>query len=147
MKSVSCQAKRMHTKQCRHLSMEPNRRDFSLGACEHTECYVGLHTVCSTPVNQLTAGLVTSSYSDTILATDITVSPALVSGRQWMKETAGIERRQNSRVVIEPKLSLRIETRTVSLNVVRTWSMRGRRNSLSSCSTWAQRSRSRRLTR
>ena len=51
--SVSYQAKHMHTNQCRHLSTELNRRDFSLGACQHTECYVGTHTaVCSTPVNQ-----------------------------------------------------------------------------------------------
>jgi len=50
MKSVSCQAKHTHMKQCGHLSTEPNHCDFSLGVSQHAVCYIGLHTaVCSTP--------------------------------------------------------------------------------------------------
>ena len=51
---VSCQAKHVHTNQCKHLSTEPNHRDFSLGARQNAECHVSKHAVfCTTPFNQI----------------------------------------------------------------------------------------------
>ena len=50
LNAVSCQAKRVHTNQCTYLSMEPNHRDFSLGARQNAERNVSKRAVfCTTP--------------------------------------------------------------------------------------------------